>query len=326
MARRRPTSVRLKLVELLAPYGHAVPVADLADRIAALIEAAPASAYPDVPGWSEARLLRLERLWASGLAVKVIARHLNRFPEHVAKAAKKAGIALRWPRGSSGRPLYVPHPVEAPWPPAEIVLTQDVAGHRARISAGTKAGLDATLAPIGRKPKVTDRIRAVALLAIALGRAKKAAELRALLNLKKPTFHSNFPGGYGALRASASTELGHLPKLEGEWSESPDVRNWIAEGVRLGAGFGDLSKLLNAPNWQRVRAIALEEGACSKDVDGRPVLASSPFAVADAAHKPKERKCLCCRRAFTADGPGNHLCPRCRASAGYKVDLEAVYA
>ena len=34
--------------------------------------------------------------------------------------------------------------------------------------------------------------------------------------------------------------------------------------------------------------------------------------------QPKQRKCLKCRKPFMSDGPGNHVCDKCKAGPAFQ--------
>lgn len=71
----------------------------------------------------------------------------------------------------------------------------------------TKAGLEVARRAgklIGRKRLVTNDVKQRALELVMTDAAKTAKELRDLLGIEKPTFYSNFPGGFAALRREAA--------------------------------------------------------------------------------------------------------------------------
>lgn len=102
--------------------------------------------------WSPAALYRLERLWAAGCKVKVIALDLRKSEREVTMMVRESGISAKWPRIHSGIPVHVTIPINAPWP-AEPVLTiseKELAAYRAKNRARTVERMTGSMCQSGR--------------------------------------------------------------------------------------------------------------------------------------------------------------------------------
>ncbi len=325
---RTDEALRLRLIEIYAPYvgmnavhcareayafivgneqslsAEATVSVDTRDGGQIAPERTGHEAKEEDTKWTPDLLQQFERLWASGMPAREIARKIGETDhEAVRRYARKYGIAARWPRAVSGTPLRPPYPLNAAWPPPPASEAQSVAEYQEAVSRKISECTKAALAKAKERGKVLGRqivwTEAVERQAVEImaGGTRRVREVCRKLKISPATLHKY---------SSAKVLKGKAAALL----------------VQRGYKYEAVARKLDYKTWQEVRMIAMEAGVLAKDAGGRWISPNNDLAVTMPGLKPEKRKCLRCSKEFLSEGPHHRLCGRCRGNVAGEYDPE----